>query len=170
MMKPIAGATALLVSVLAASPAAAVSPATQATANAKIFKPLAISATQSLDFGVVVLSGSSFSAEKVVMSTGGAITTCGQTAGNLTCSGATKAATYHLVGTASANVQILSPGFNLSNGASTLPFVPSSTSQVLQLSAGGVLDVSLGGTVSGLSNNTPDGVYTGNFLVTADYQ
>ena len=152
------------------SPVAAVSPATQATATAKIFKPLTISATQNLDFGVVVLSGASFTNEKVVMSTTGAITTCGTGAGNLTCSGSTKAAIYHLVGTATANVQILSPGFNLTNGAATLPFLPSSTSQVLPLSAGGTLDVSLGGTVSGLSNTTPDGVYTGTFQVTADYQ
>ena len=104
------------------------------------------------------------------MGTSGAITTCGTVAGDLTCSGTPKAATYHLVGTATANVQILSPGFNLTNGAATLPFVPSSTSQVLQLGAGGTLDVSLGGTVSGLSNSTPDGVYTGTFSVTADYQ
>ena len=120
--------------------------------------------------GVVVLSGASFTNEKVVMATSGAITTCGTGAGNLTCSGTPKAAIYHLVGTATANVQFLSPGFNLSNGAATLPFVPSSTSQVVQLSAGGTFDVSLGGTVSGLSNTTPDGVYTGTFAVTADYQ
>jgi Mat/Ecp fimbriae major subunit len=165
------GATAVFaLAALISSPAAAVSPATQATATAKIFKPLTITATQSLDFGVVVLSGASFTNEKVVMATSGAITTCGTGAGNLTCSGTPKAAIYHLVGTATANVQFLSPGFNLSNGAATLPFVPSSTSQVLQLSAGGTLDVSLGGTVSGLSNTTPDGVYSGTFAVTADYQ
>lgn len=165
------GATGVFaLAALISSPAAAVSPATPATATAKIFKPLTITATQNLDFGVIVLSGASFTNEKVVMATSGAITTCGIAAGNLSCSGTPKAATYHLVGTATANVQILSPGFNLINGAATLPFVPSSTSQVVQLSAGGTFDVSLGGTVSGLSNTTPDGVYTGTFAVTADYQ
>ena len=48
-----AGATAVLA--LAASPAAAVSPATQATANAKIYKPLTIAKVQNLDFGMIVL-------------------------------------------------------------------------------------------------------------------
>jgi hypothetical protein len=124
--------------------------------------------TQSLDFGVVVLTGASFTNASVVMNQSGTITACG-TAGNLTCSGTPKPATYHLVGTANAFVTITSPGFNLVNGAATLPFAPSFTSSV-QLSSGGTLDISLGGTVSGLANTTPDGVYTGNFLVTADYQ
>jgi hypothetical protein len=43
MNKSIAITSALLATVLVASPAAAVSPASQATANAKIYKPLTIS-------------------------------------------------------------------------------------------------------------------------------
>jgi Domain of unknown function (DUF4402) len=168
MMKSIAGAGAILGLLLIASPAAAVSPLTQATANAKIYKPLTISKVQNLDFGVIVLTGASFSSQSVVMNQSGIITTCGG-AGSLTCSGSTQPATYHLVGTANAFVTITSPGFNLANGAATLPFAPAFTSPV-QLSSGGALDISLGGTVSGLANTTPDGVYTGNFAVTADYQ
>lgn len=161
-----AGAAALLC--LAAAPALAVSPPTQATATAKIFKPLTITATQSLDFGVIVLGGSTFTGESVAMSTAGTVT-CGTTPGDLTCSGSPKPATYHLTGTASANVTITSPNFTLSNGAATLPFAPAFTGSV-QLGSTGTLDVNLGGTVSGLANTTADGVYTGTFQVTANYQ
>jgi Mat/Ecp fimbriae major subunit len=161
-----AGAVAALA--LMGSPAAAVSPATQATATAKIFKPLTIASTQNLDFGVIVLTASSFSGESVAMNTSGTVS-CGSTAGDLTCSGSPKPATYHLVGTANAFVTITSPGFNLTNGAASLPFAPSFSTPV-QLSSGGTADISLGGTVSGLSNTTTDGVYTGSFQVTADYQ
>jgi hypothetical protein len=161
-----AGATALLC--LTSAPAWAVSPPTQATATAKIFKPLTITATQNLDFGVIVLGGSTFAGESVAMSTTGLVT-CGTTAGDLTCSGSPKPATYHLTGTANANVTITSPSFTLANGSATLPFTPTFTGSV-QLGSTGTLDVNLGGTVSGLSNTTTDGIYTGSFQVTANYQ
>lgn len=168
MKKFLAYAGSLATLALISSPAAAVSPLTQATATAKIFKPLTIASTQSLDFGVIVLTAASFTNESVAMNTSGTVT-CGTTAGELTCSGSPKPATYHLVGTANAFVTITSPGFSLTNGAASLPFAPSFTTPV-QLSSGGVADVSLGGTVSGLSNTTTDGVYSGLFQVTADYQ
>ena len=50
------GAVGALAVIALTSPAAAVSPATQATANAKIYKPLTISKVQNLDFGVIVLT------------------------------------------------------------------------------------------------------------------
>ena len=153
---------------LISSPAAAVSPATQATATAKIYKPLTITSLQNLDFGVIVLSGSSFTGESVAMSTTGTVT-CGTTAGDLTCSGTPKPATYQLVGTANANVGITSPAFNLTNGSATLPFTPTFPATV-NLGSTGTVNFSLGGTVTGLANTTTDGVYTGTFAVTANYQ
>ena len=150
------------------SPATAVTPSTQATASAKIYKPLTITSLQNLDFGVIVLSGSNFTGESVVMSTTGTVT-CGTTAGDLTCSGTPKPATYQLVGTANANVGITSPAFTLSNGSATLPFTPAFTATVT-LGSSGTANFSLGGTISGLRNTTPDGVYTGTFAVTANYQ
>jgi len=78
-----------------ASPAAAVSPATQATANAKIYKPLTISKVQNLDFGVIVLGSGAWSGEVVSISQAGALTCGGGT--NLTCSGSPQVAKYHLV-------------------------------------------------------------------------
>lgn len=169
-----ARASALLA--LTASPALAVSPVTQATATAKLYKPLTISLVQSLSFGTIVLTGASFSGESVTMNPSGTVI-CGTTAGDLTCSGAPQPAKYHLIGTNNATVTVTSPGFNLSDGAGhNLAFVTtfttplSSTTGSVSLGATGAVDFSLGGTISGLSNTTPDGVYTGQFQVTADYQ
>ena len=155
---------------LTATPAAAVSPATQATATAKIFRPLTISSVQNLDFGIIVLTGASFSGEVVSISQAGALT-CGSSPGVLlTCSGAPQQAKYHLVGTNNAIVTISSPGFNLT-GPGTLAFTPSAPATVNLGATGATTGVtfSIGGSIS-LASTTPDGVYTGTFQVTADYQ
>lgn len=162
------GSIALLA--LTSSPAAAVSPATQATANAKIYKPLTISNVQNLDFGIIVLTGASFVNEVVSMSQAGVVT-CGSNPGVLlTCSGAPQPAKYHLVGTNNATVTITCPGFNLT-GPGTLAFSPIAPGTV-NLGASGVttgVDFSIGGSIT-VASTTPDGVYSGNFSVTADYQ
>ena len=170
MRKLIAIASASVAAILVASPAAAVSPVTQATANAKIFKPLTISKVQNLDFGVIVLTGASFSGEVVSIDQAGAVT-CGSNPGVLlTCSGAPQAAKYHLVGTNNAIVTVSSPGFNLT-GPSTLAFTPNAPATVNLGAAGSTtgVDFSIGGSIT-LASSTPDGVYSGTFAVTADYQ
>jgi uncharacterized protein DUF4402 len=176
MHKLLATAGAIAVLALTSTPAAAVTPTTQATATAKIYKPLQISFVQNLDFGTIVLTGSSFTGETVTMDTGGGVT-CGTTAGDLTCSGAPQPAKYHLIGSNNAVVTVTSPGFNLSDGAGhNLAFVTTfatpltSTTGSVNLGSTGATDFSLGGTISGLSNTTPDGVYSADFSVTADYQ
>ena len=172
MMKSIAGTMAFLGLALAASPAAAVSPATPGTATAKIYKPLTISKVQNLDFGIIVLTGASFANEVVSINQAGAVT-CGSSPGVLlTCSGAPQAAKYHLVGTNNANVTITCPGFNLT-GPGTLAFTPNpNTPTTISLTATGSttgVDFAIGGSIT-LASTTPDGTYTGTFAVTADYQ
>lgn len=176
MNKLLATAGAIALVALGSTPAAAVSPTTQATATAKIYKPLQISFVQNLDFGTIVLAGSSFTGETVTMSPAGTVT-CGTTSGDLTCSGAPQPAKYHLIGSNNAAVTVTSPGFNLNDGAGhNLAFVTTFTTPVtsttgsVNLGSTGAVDFSLGGTISGLSNTTPDGVYSGTFAVTADYQ
>jgi hypothetical protein len=162
----VAGAFALLL--VGSSPAQAVSPATQATATAKIFKPLTISFVQNLDFGTLVLAGVGvWSGQVISMDQAGALTGCG---GNVTCSGAPQPAKYKLVGTNNAIVTITSPGFNLT-GPGTLAFTPNAPLTVSLGAAGSTTGVTfaIGGSIT-LASSTPDGVYTGNFLVTADYQ
>ena len=168
MNKTIAIASALLATALVASPAAAVSPASQATANAKIYKPLTISKVQNLDFGVIVLGAGAWAGEVVSISQAGALTCGGGT--NLTCSGSPQVAKYHLVGTNNAVVTVSCPGFNLT-GPGTLAFTPNAPATV-NLGASGVttgVDFSIGGSIT-LASTTPDGVYSGTFAVTADYQ
>ena len=90
MNKSIVSVSAFLVGILAASPAMAVSPASQATANAKIYKPLTISKVQNLDFGVIVLGAGTWSGEVVSINQAGALTCGGGT--NVTCSGSPQVA------------------------------------------------------------------------------
>jgi Mat/Ecp fimbriae major subunit len=164
----VVGVAVLLI--LTSAPAHAVSPATQATATARIFRPLTISFVQNLDFGKIVLTGSSFAGEIVSMNQAGAVT-CGSNPGTLlTCSGATQAASYKLVGTNNAIVTISCPGFNLT-GPATLAFTPNAPATVNLGASGSTTgaNFSIGGSIT-LASTTPDGVYTGTFNVTADYQ
>ena len=161
------GALALIA--LLGSPAAAVSPSNgQASANARIYKPLALTKVQNLDFGVIVLGTGAWAGEVVSISQAGALTCGGGT--NLTCSGSPQPAKYHLSGTNNAIATVSCPGFNLT-GPGTLAFTPNAPATV-NLGASGLVtgvDFSIGGSIT-IASTTPDGVYTGNFLVTADYQ
>lgn len=170
MHKLFLSAAAIAMLALASTPAGAVSPASQATANAKIYKPLTISKVQNLDFGVIVLGPGSWSGEVVNLSQAGTLTCGGGT--NLTCSGSTQVAKYHLVGTNNANVTVTCPGFNLT-GPGTLAFTcnPNAPATVNLGATGSTtgVDFSIGGSIT-LASTTPDGVYSGTFAVTADYQ
>jgi hypothetical protein len=163
-----AGALAALA--LASTPAVAASPSAQANATAKIYKPLTISKTADLNFGTIVLAGAAFANETVTVATSGAVT-CGSGGGNVTCGGTPTAAKFHLVGSNNAAVTVNSPSFNLT-GPSTLSVTPTSLTQSVNLGAAGNttgIDVPLGGSII-LASTTPDGVYTGTWTVTADYQ
>ncbi|MEA3068162.1 MAG: hypothetical protein QOK41_1569 [Sphingomonadales bacterium] len=170
MNKFLATAGVLAALALSGTTAEAASPSAQAGATAKIYKPLSISKAQDLDFGTIVLVGTSFTNETVTVTTAGTVT-CGSGGGNLTCGGAPTAAKFHLVGSNNAAVTVNSPGFSL-GGPATLAVTPSSTSQNVNLGATGNttgIDVSLGASIV-LASTTPDGVYTGLWTVTADYQ
>lgn len=169
MTKKLILAGVAVLSALGSTPAAAVSPATQATATAKIFRPLTISLVQNLDFGTIVLSGAGAWAGEVVSMSQAGVITCGAGT-NLTCSGSPQAAKYKLVGTNNAIVTISCPGFNLT-GPGTLAFTPNSPATVNLGASGSTtgLTFSIGGSIT-LASTTPDGVYTGTFAVTADYQ
>jgi len=86
----------------------------------------------------------------------------------MTCSGTPQSARYTLTGSNNADVTIKAPGFNLT-GPATLAFTPTSAQFDIALSATGTATVDLGGSIQ-VAGATPEGVYTGNFLVTADYK
>ncbi len=169
MNRIFASACAVAALALISAPAQAVSPAQQAQAQAKIYKPVQISWVQDLSFGTLVLNtGTSFTGQVIKIDDTGALTGCGA---NVTCSGAAQPAKYHLIGTNNATVKITSPNFTLTgtaSGSPTLAFTPVFTSLV-SLGATGATDFGIGGQIS-LDSTTPDGVYTGTFNVTADYQ
>jgi hypothetical protein len=101
------------------------------------------------------------------MDQAGALTGCGT---NVTCTGSPVAAKYHLVGTNNAIVKITSLPFSLT-GPGTIAFTPNAPATI-NLGATGAttgVDFSIGGSIT-LDSTTPDGVYTGVFAVTADYQ
>ena len=170
MNKFLAAACGCAALALTSAPAQAATPATQATGTARIYRPLTISFVQNLDFGTIVLSGAgAWGGEVVSLSQAGAVT-CGGGA-NLTCSGATQAAKYHLVGTNNTIVTISSPGFNLVNGAANLAFTPNAPATVNLGPTGATtgVDFAIGGSIT-LASTTVDGVYSGTFNVTANYQ
>ena len=171
MKKVFATAGALAALAMTSTPAVAASPSAQASATAKIYKPLTISKASDLDFGTIVIVGTSFAAETVTVNTAGSVA-CGGGA-NLTCGGTPKAAKFHLVGSNNADVKVSSPQFDLTGpGSVTLTVTPSSTSQVVNLGASGNttgVDVPLGASIN-VSSATAEGLYTGTWTVTADYQ
>ena len=170
MKKLIPGVAALALTVFVAAPAQAVTPTTQATASAKIYRPLTIASTQNLSFGTVVLNAGTWSGEVVSMTQAGVLT-CGGGV-NVTCSGTPTSAIYHLVGTNGAVVTVSSPGFNLNGpGGVTLAFTPNAPATVNLGATGSTtgVDFGVGGSIT-LASTTVDGLYTGNFAVTADYQ
>lgn len=166
MNKLLAGIAALAIGLNGTS-AGAVSPVTQATATARIYRPLQISFVQNLDFGTLVLASGTWSGQLISMDQTGAVTGCGT---NVTCTGSPLAAKYHLIGTNNAVVKITSLPFSLT-GPGTIAFTPNAPATVNLGAAGSTtgVDFSIGGSIT-LNSTTPDGVYSGVFAVTADYQ
>jgi hypothetical protein len=157
---------------IAATPAAAapVGAATPATARARIVKPLVLTATRNLDFGIITTGTVAVGGETVTLSQAGVVTTCGS--GGLTCSGAPQSGGYGVQGTNNQVVQIFAVASNLTNAndGSLLSFTPSAPATITLTNAGAPgTPFSVGGSITILPATT-DGTYTGNMNVTVDYQ
>lgn len=150
--------------------AAPVSATTDATAKARILRPLQLTSTQNLDLGIIVLSGpGTYTATVGIDKT--AAFNCDSNSGNVTCSGSPTVAIYNVSGTKSQPVTIAAGDVTLSDGAGdTLTLTPDFNSTVNLTNSGAPgTDFNVGGSIK-VANTTPDGVYTGTFAVTADYQ
>lgn len=165
MKKSIATLVAAAALALPGTAAEAVTPSQQASATARIYAPLTIAWVQNLDFGALALGSGTWANQVISMDQAGGLTGC---TGNVTCSGAPQPAKYRLTGTNNATVQITSPGFNLQQGSLNIAFTPNAPGTV-NLGGTGTTVFGIGGSIS-LSSTTATGTYTGNFLVTADYQ
>jgi len=172
-MKKLLGITSLVAALtLSATPAFAVNPNQQASANARIIKPLVLTWVQDLNLGTIVLSGAgAWTGAVVSVSRAGAFSCLNA---NVTCSGSNARAVYHLAGTNQQTVNItVSPSItlnNLTDGVSSLSMTVDAPASVPMPNSGNAgVDFGVGGSIS-VSSTTPDGVYQGTFDVTADYQ
>jgi hypothetical protein len=157
---------------LTATPAfaAPVSPNQNATATARIVKPLTLTWVQDLNLGTILLSGAGAWSGAVVGVSQAGVLSCANT--NVTCSGAVQQARYNVRGTNNQVVTITAPNVTLTNAndpLQTLLMTVSNPGTVTLTNSGAPgNDFNLGGSIT-VASTTGDGVYSGTFNVTVDY-
>lgn len=154
---------------LTAAPAQAATPTTPAKAKVKILKAVTIARVADLDFGTVVLSGAGAWAGDTVSVSNAGVQSC---TANLTCSGTTTAAEYKVTGSNGATVNLSIPASVVIQNAAldslTVNLNNAQTTIVLTSSGAPGDNFTFGGSIS-LDSTTPDGDYSGDVVVTADY-
>ena len=164
---------ALAATALVATPALAVGPTNgNATATARIVKPLKLEWAQDLNLGTILMSGAgNWSGATIAISRTGAFT-CTNT--NVTCDGATTArvAKYKVTGTNNQTVTITAPNLMLTNTTdltkSLLLTVDNPGTFALGNSGSSGIEFALGGSIT-IGSTTTDGLYIGTMNVTVDY-
>ncbi|MBA2467089.1 MAG: DUF4402 domain-containing protein [Sphingomonas sp.] len=160
-------AAAVAALALGATPALAANATQNATATARIIKPLSLTSKQNLDLGSITLVGSG--STTVGLSRAG-VFSC--PVGNVTCSGTTQVAVYTVTGTNNQSVTVTAPDFELVNQAdNTLKLmldVDAPATVPLGNSGSSGTDFPIGGAVT-VSGATSEGTYVGNFVVTVNY-
>ena len=157
---------------LTATPALAapVSSNQNATATARIVRPLTLTWVQDLNLGTILLSGPGAWSGAVVGVSQAGVLSCANT--NVTCSGAVQAARYNVRGTNNQQVTITAPNVTLTNAndpTQTLLMTVSNPGSVMLTNSGSPgVDFNLGGSIP-VASTTGDGVYSGTFNVTVDY-
>jgi len=142
----------------------------QATATARIVKPLTLAWKQDLDLGTIVLSGAGPWAGATVGITKAKVFSCVNT--NVTCSGTPTTAEYTVTGTNNQIVTVNAADVTLTNANDntqklTLTVDNPGTVNLGNSGASGlVFDV--GGAIT-VDSTTVDGTYSGTFAVTVNY-
>jgi hypothetical protein len=156
--------------VIVATPASAapVNATTDANAQVEILRGLTLDMAQDLDLGTVVLSGAGTWSASVSIERDGTFD-CDGNSGNVTCSGTPQEARYDVTGSAGYDVDIESSSVTLDNGnGDQLTLTPDHDDVVTLDAVTGALNFGVGGSIT-VTEATPDGVYTGTFEVTAEY-
>ncbi len=151
---------------LAATPALAAEPVRQATATARIVKPLSITWFQDMDFGQITLVDQGPTTITVALD---GTRDCPGTA--VTCSGASSAARYKITGTNNQAVSVNAGNVTLNGPAGSTPLlvtVNAPTSVNLGNSGAAGYDLYIGGSIS-VAGTQAEGTYTGTFAVTVNY-
>jgi len=149
------------VAALGMSASAANAATATATAKATILKQITVTKTADLDYATIVTGTA---ASTVIVTPAGA-RTCGT---GLVCSGTATAAAFSVVGTIGQIANVSVPAnVTLTSGGNTLASSLVSSNATLTLAA--TNSFSVGGTLN-VGANQADGVYSGTFTVTVDYQ
>jgi hypothetical protein len=140
-----------------------------AAVTASNVKPLVLTKLQDLDLGSVTLGTGIWSNATISLSQGGVLS-CANA--NITCTGATSAASYNVQGSKQNTVNISVPNVTLvnqSDSSQTLTLVTSAPATLVLANSGFPgSNFSIGGSVT-LSSTTAAGTYVGTFNVTVDY-
>lgn len=168
MMNILRTTAAVAALALTATPALAapVVPDKQATATARIVKPLTLSWVQDLDFGTVTLVDQGPTTISVALD---GTRNCPGTA--VTCSGASAAAKYKITGTNNQVVTVNSSDVSMTGPAGSTPLlltVNAPASVPLGNSGSTGTEFSIGGSIS-VAGSQAEGTYTGTFAVTVNY-
>jgi len=135
-------------------------------ASAKVVKSLELSSRQNLDFGTITLSGTPGTYNVSLSLTGGLTCPSG-----VTCAGVPMPAILNVSGSKSQTIRITVDSSNLVNAAdgSSIPFSPVAPATITLTNSGAPgNDFNIAGSIA--IPSTADGTYTGNIVVTADYQ
>lgn len=166
-LRPVAIATALT---LCAAPAAAANPDRNATASARIVKPLTLTWVGDLDLGTIVLSGTGTWSGAVIGVDRNGVLSC--TNSNVTCSGAYKQARYQVTGTNNQTVTVTAPDVELTNqndATQKLWLVTDAPATIALSNSGNTGFVfGVGGSIT-VDSATADGTYSGTMNVTVNY-
>lgn len=140
-----------------------------ATAQAKVVKPLVLTSLQNLDFGSLLIGPGTWSGATVRLTRNG-VFTC---PANVTCSGVSQVAKYNVSGSNNQTVTIIAPNITLVNQSDptkTLTLVVDSPGSVVLTNSGPPgTNFPIGGSIT-ISSSTADGNYVGTFNVSVDYQ
>jgi uncharacterized protein DUF4402 len=166
-------AAAVATAALAATPAGAqVGPdpsSRNATATARVVKPLKLYWVQDLDLGTILQAGSGAYTESVGITHLGAFSCSGV---NLVCSGTPRVARYRVTGTQGQVVTINAPDVTLTNQVDNLTTLLMTVDNPGTVTLGNSGEpgtpFALGGSID-VSNTTLDGTYFGTFNVTVNY-
>jgi hypothetical protein len=168
MMKILGTTAAVAALALTATPAfaAPTSPDKQATATARIIKPLTLVWVDDLDLGSITLVDAG---PTTVGITRAGVFSCPGTA--VTCSGTPKVAKYKITGVNNQVVTVNSANVSLTGPAGSTPLlltVDAPASVNLGNSGTAGTNFSIGGSIS-VAGTQADGTYTGTFAVTVEY-
>jgi spore coat protein U-like protein len=134
-------------------------------ANVTITKPLTLSRDRDLNFGSVAV----FATDTISIDADTGAVTCGNTPGNLTCTGSPVSARYRVTGNNNHMVTVNYYPTTITNGTDDLTFTPNGQTTVDLANSGSVGTLfTVGGEIL-IDQSVSEGLYTGDIEVTVEY-